>query len=73
MKKARATLLDVTRQTLESEVAKAACRVQAINTRLTDLKEETKIVGFDLVSARADLRVAVTQLETHDARRAVSS
>lgn len=72
-RRSKPSMLDVTRQTLESDIAAAAVRISALEARIEDLKEEATLVGYDLVSAKADFRVAVRQLETHDQRRVVRS
>lgn len=59
----------VARQRLEAGVAEDACKVAALERRIAELKQETTLAGYELVAAKADLRVAVARLETHDIQR----
>ncbi len=62
-------LLDVARQRLEAGIAEDACKVAALDRRIAELKHEATLVGYERVAARADLRVAVAKLESHDLQR----
>lgn len=62
-------LLVGTRITLTHELAEVALRCAALEARIDELDQEKRVVGFDLLSARAELRNAVAQLELHDRRR----
>ena len=69
----RANLLEEARRGLEADTAKAACRVAELERRVASLKEQALDANYELLSARADLRSAVSALETHDLRRGAAS
>lgn len=62
--------LDRARQELESEVARRAVCVTAIERRIASLKQQEIAAGYERSAALVDLRAAVDALVQHDERRA---
>lgn len=66
----RRNALDSARAELAGEVAAAALAVATLERRIHALKEESTLLGYDLLAARGSLRTKVSELEQHDQRRA---
>jgi hypothetical protein len=54
------------RAELESRVATAALAVEALQSRIEELKQEATVLGYDLVAARAKLREETRALMISD-------